>query len=480
MAPLAAFKTHSLVGLNDAHGLAQEQDFYAAVIRDPRFARDVGNVVLEGLTALHQATADRYVNGEDVPFVELRKLWFDSVATVNTNTGVMSDSLSGSLLSQIRITNMSLPSAQRIKVWLGEPPSDWTKINTSADFRAILAQRDRHGSDVINQNIMAKGKKALVIYGGAHFDRPPPLTRKTPFIPQSEALVRRYFTGVAQGAPNYDDLTPDRAVYVRGELARMQGSFAAYGALQKIEFVGGQGRSDTFILTFANDAARVVQTYDASGKIATTTRAPANAANDRVNIFTGVERLYPGAFYIVSPYTGYVRDECSLAAEQGFKPYPVPALITDLKGSTFEQEGDRPGCQPNRWADTNYNHAVLYLGPAASLTEAPGFRDPHLVGDPELARRQQIRGRPAPPPAGYRPASPLRYGAPSPAPPTEAARQAAFTASDSNADKRLDKFEFYVLLQTLGFADQIDTLFLQRDVNRDYFVSPEEYRTPIQ
>jgi hypothetical protein len=365
-------------------------------------------------------------------------------------------------------------------VWLGEPPSDWTKINTSTDFFAILAQRDRHGSDLINQNIMAKGKKALVIYGGAHFDRPAPLTRKTPYIPESEALVRRYFTGVAQGAPNYEDLTPDRAVYIRNELARMKDSFAAYGAIRKIEFVGGQARSDTFIITFANDAARVVQTYDASGKIAATTRAPANAANDRVNIFTGVERLYPGAFYIVSPYTGYASDECSLAAEQGFKAYPVPALITDLKGSTFEQEGDRPGCRPNRWADTNYNHAVLYLGPAASLTESPGLRDPDLVGGPELARRQQIRGRPAVPPVGYTRASPLRYNAPATAPPTEAVRQAAFPAHDSNADGRLDKFEFYALLQTLGFADQIDTLFLQRDANRDYYVSLEEYRTPIQ
>jgi hypothetical protein len=440
---LAAFKTHSLVGLADAHGLAQEQDFYAAVIRDPRFARDVGNVVVEGLTALHQATADRYVNGEDVPFVELRKLWFDSVATVNTNTEVMSDSLSGSLLSQIRITNMSLPPEQRIKVWLGEPPSDWTKINTPADFAAIGAQRDRHGSDVINQNIMTKGKKALVIYGGAHFDRPPPLTRKTPFMAESEAMVRRYFTGVAQGAPSYDDLTPTRAGFVRNDLARLKTSFAAYGEIRKIEFVGGQGRSDTFIITFANDAARVVQRYDASGKIETTTREPINAANDRVNIFTGVEHLYPGAFYIVSPYTGHVSDECSMAAEQAFKAYPVPALITDLKGSTIEQEVDRPGCRPDRrWADTTFSHAVLYLGPSASLTESPGFRDPFLVGDPELARRQQIRGRTASPPVGYTPVSPLRFTAPAPAPPTEAARQVAFTANDKNADGRLDKFEF--------------------------------------
>jgi hypothetical protein len=37
-----------------------------------------------------------------------------------------------------------------------------------------------------------------------------------------------------------------------------------------------------------------------------------------------------------------------------------------------------------------------------------------------------------------------------------------------------------VLLETLGFADQLERLFAQRDVNKDGFVSAEEYRTPTQ
>ena len=69
---LAALQTHSLVGMHnieggDNHDLAQQQDFYAALVRDPRFARDVGNVVVEFGNAIHQGVIDRYVNGEDVP-----------------------------------------------------------------------------------------------------------------------------------------------------------------------------------------------------------------------------------------------------------------------------------------------------------------------------------------------------------------------------------------------------------------------------
>lgn len=54
------------------------------------------------------------------------------------------------------------------------------------------------------------------------------------------------------------------------------------------------------------------------------------------------------------------------------------------------------------------------------------------------------------------------YEAPTTAPPAEAARQAAFTANDGDADRRLDEFEFYADPQILGFADQIDVHFLQR------------------
>ena len=42
-------------------------NFYAVLLRDPRFARDVGNVVLEVGDAAQQETIDRYVNGENIP-----------------------------------------------------------------------------------------------------------------------------------------------------------------------------------------------------------------------------------------------------------------------------------------------------------------------------------------------------------------------------------------------------------------------------
>src|SRR5262249_16712039 len=44
---LGLFQQKPVVVLCDQHGLAQEEDFYSALVRDPRFAENVGNVIVE-------------------------------------------------------------------------------------------------------------------------------------------------------------------------------------------------------------------------------------------------------------------------------------------------------------------------------------------------------------------------------------------------------------------------------------------------
>src|SRR5580700_3059362 len=65
---LAGFQNHPLVAIGNQEDSAQQEDFYAALVRDPRFARDVGNVVVEFGAGAHQDIIDRYLNGGDVSF----------------------------------------------------------------------------------------------------------------------------------------------------------------------------------------------------------------------------------------------------------------------------------------------------------------------------------------------------------------------------------------------------------------------------
>lgn len=165
----AAFRSHALVGLGEHHRIQQELDFYSAVIRDPRFAAEVGNVMVEFGGAAHQDIIDRYVNGEEIPYAELRKVWTDTVGWMPVVTGAGYPAF----FAQVRETNQKLPPEKRIHVWLGEPVIDWSKV-THAEWLALNRQRDDFAAAVIEREILAHEKKALIIYGGAHFEPPVP------------------------------------------------------------------------------------------------------------------------------------------------------------------------------------------------------------------------------------------------------------------------------------------------------------------
>jgi len=187
---LAAFQTHPLVGLSDSHGLANEGEFYNRLVRDPRFAADVGNVVVEFGGAAHQDTLDRYLAGAEVPYAELRKVWSDEVGAVPTVTAVMYQLF----FAQVRIVNHQLPPDRRIRVWLGEPAIDWSTVHTQADYMPYSMRRAQNPAEIIERDILARGKKALVIYGGFHFNQPgwPP---GTPHFQDLREMVEAHHPG---------------------------------------------------------------------------------------------------------------------------------------------------------------------------------------------------------------------------------------------------------------------------------------------
>src|SRR5215510_9040035 len=78
-----AFKTHPIVALGEGpHGNEQGHAFRLALIRDPRFAATVNDIVVEFGSARYQELMDRFVAGADVPDDELRHVWQDTtVAT---------------------------------------------------------------------------------------------------------------------------------------------------------------------------------------------------------------------------------------------------------------------------------------------------------------------------------------------------------------------------------------------------------------
>jgi hypothetical protein len=82
------------------------------------------------------------------------------------------------VFAAVRAANLRLRPERRIKVWLGEPRIDWSKINSFPDLQPYLAQRDDNYVRIIRDEILAKNKKALLIIGTGHILGPATLATK--------------------------------------------------------------------------------------------------------------------------------------------------------------------------------------------------------------------------------------------------------------------------------------------------------------
>jgi hypothetical protein len=318
------FSSTPLVGIGDRHNLAEGHLFYEALIRDPRFAEQVGNVVVEFGSARHQNVIDRYVNGEEIPYVELRRVWMDTPGWIPAVEGAYF----AHFFYQVRLTNAELPPARRIKVWLGGPPVDWERVTTTQHLRAI-PNRDRFTANLILDEILARNRRALVIYGAYHFEPPDPV---------ETALIRRW---------------------------AQEDAAAANSVSRSLQKLVEEAAPDSFF---------VVQVYTGFGDADCTLAAERSFAG------------WPGNT-LVTPLLG-----TALEAEfrkclprrppraPAAKPPQVPDYVWEYVGSQVDDHV------------IFRSDALLYLGNSADLNFAPRMPDTYLDNDyrREIARRFKL------------------------------------------------------------------------------------------
>jgi hypothetical protein len=161
-----AFRTHAVVAVPAGHGDARGYAFGRALVTDSRLSGIVHDVVIEEGNARFQDVADRFVRGDDVPARDLRRIWRDT-----TQTGFGLDEPWEQSFHAVRETNLSRPPERRIRVLLADPPIDWETVKTRADHGAWIDQRDRYPADLIEQEVVARHRRALLMYGQMHFQR---------------------------------------------------------------------------------------------------------------------------------------------------------------------------------------------------------------------------------------------------------------------------------------------------------------------
>ena len=220
---LDAFRSHSIVALSEGttHGDEQSHAFRLALIRDPRFAATVNDIVVESGNALYQDVIDRFVRGDEVPYDSLRQVWQN---TTQPHT-VWDAPIYEEFYRAVRAVNASLPRERQLRVLLGDPPIDWERIRSREEIRQLsvvnpLFDRDRYPADLIRREVLAKQRRALVVYGAMHLQRRNLLFNYEPLESGAPTIVSLLESAGA---------TKVFSIWVNANLEKLQADVASWG-----------------------------------------------------------------------------------------------------------------------------------------------------------------------------------------------------------------------------------------------------------
>ena len=161
-----AFKTHRLVGVAETDdSLQNHHDVLTMLLTDPRLPEVVDDIVVEFGNALYQGTVDRFIAGQPVDDAELRLAWRNTTASpLETWDAPVYEQL----YRTVRAVNWPLPPARQVRVLLGDPPIDWSKITKASEIDVFGLQRDAYPASVVEKEVLDKGHRALICYGWWH------------------------------------------------------------------------------------------------------------------------------------------------------------------------------------------------------------------------------------------------------------------------------------------------------------------------
>lgn len=162
-AVLAAFDRHEVVGMGILSYSNQDFDeFILDVIRDPAFPAEVNDIVVECGNSLYQPILDRYIAGDSLPLGVVQQVWRN---TTQPFCGV--NAFYEELFPLVRRINATLPASGKLRVLAGDPPVDWSRVRSREDLRP-MEERDENIAAVMEKEVLAKRRKALMIFGVRH------------------------------------------------------------------------------------------------------------------------------------------------------------------------------------------------------------------------------------------------------------------------------------------------------------------------
>ena len=252
-----AFKAHQVVMLPGGHGSKPFHDLLLSLVRDPRIQGIVTDIVVEFGSSRYQDLIDRYVRGDEISDVALRRVWQNTTIPGVTNDGPYVEEF----YRAMRGINGSLPKERRYRVLLGDPPIDWDHITNAGDLRKWTVLRDSYPADLIRREVIVRGRRALVVYGHLHFPRKEMLSNYDMSNWQAQTMTSliesvdstRVFSIWAEGGEEIVRLQPEIASWPRLSLTRVRGT--VLGAADFTRFNGAD--KDRYTIRGPDDFVKI-------------------------------------------------------------------------------------------------------------------------------------------------------------------------------------------------------------------------------
>ncbi len=132
-------RRYPVVAVSEIHHNIQIHNFLRRLISASCFTDQAPTIAVEFGNSLYQPIMDRYIRGESIRVEDLRSVW-----RYTTQFMVWDDPVYEQFFQTVRAVNQSLPPDRQIRVLLADPPVDWTKVKSKADFEPY-ADRDTSG-----------------------------------------------------------------------------------------------------------------------------------------------------------------------------------------------------------------------------------------------------------------------------------------------------------------------------------------------
>lgn len=229
---LSAFDKADVIALGATRG-RKGSDLRIRLIRHPDFPNKARFIVVEFGNSLYQPILDRYIKGEDVPLTEFQQAWRNTTQVASWDSPIHAE-----FLAAVRDVNRKLAPTKQLRVLAGDPPIDWSKVQTRADYHDFGDgnRRDEFLVSIVRNQVLKPGEKALVIYGSAHLWKP-----GFPKAVQESSPGRVFVVQLMGGSgPGYDQFEKALSSQERPVLVSLRGS--QEGAFTANQFSWGARR----------------------------------------------------------------------------------------------------------------------------------------------------------------------------------------------------------------------------------------------